>query len=76
MFAIALGLQQPQHFHIGEIALFGTIGINVQKLQSALPIPKGELTDEQISELFERIDSTVNSALGHKPTDVRMVCCN
>jgi hypothetical protein len=74
--AIALSLQQPQRHHIGEITFFGTDGINVQKLQSALPIPKGELTDDQISELFERIDSTVDSALGHKPTDVAMVCCN
>jgi hypothetical protein len=77
LFAIALSWQQPQHHHVGEIALFGTDGINVQKLQSALPVTKGEeLTDDQIPELFERIKSTVDSALGHKPTDVTMVCCN
>lgn len=74
--ALVLSLQQPLRPHIGEIIFFGTDGMNVQKLQSALSIPKGELTDDQISELFQRIDSTVESTLGHKPTEVGMVCCN
>jgi hypothetical protein len=75
--AIALSLQQPQHYHIGEIALFGTDGINVQKLQSALPATGEELTTlDQELDFRERIDRAVNSALGHKPTEVEMVCCN
>lgn len=75
--AIALSLQQPLHFHIGEFAFFGTDGINVQKLQSALPATGEELTTfDQVLDFHERIDQAVNSALGHKPTDVAMVCCN
>jgi hypothetical protein len=74
--AIALSLQQPLHIHIGEVAFFGTDGIDVQKLQSVLPVIKGEdLTVDQLPDFRERIDHAVNSALGHKPTAVAIVCC-
>lgn len=74
--AIALSLQQPLHIHIGEIAFFETDGIDMQKLQSALPVTGEELTEDQVSDFRERINHAVNSALGHKPTDVAIICCN
>lgn len=75
--ALAFSLQQPQRIHIGEFAFFGTDGINVQKLQSALPATGEEITTgDQLVDFRERIDHVVNSALGHKSTDVATVCCN
>lgn len=75
--AIAFSLQQPLHIHIGEFAFFGTDGINVQKLQSALPATGEEITTlDQELDFRERIAHAVNSALGHKSTDVAIICCN
>jgi hypothetical protein len=73
---VILALQQPQA-RIGEIDFFGTDGVNVQKLQSALPVKKGEeVTEQQTSELRKRISRAVETVLGHKPTDVAMFCCD
>jgi hypothetical protein len=74
---LAGGLPQPQHARVGEIDLFGTAGINVQTIRSALPIQKGDtIPEDQIEGLRDRINRATENAVGHKPTDVAILCCD
>lgn len=75
--ALAAGLPQPQHARVGEIDFFGTAGIDVPAIRSALPIQKGDtITEDQIGGFRERINRAAGNALGHKPTDVAILCCD
>jgi hypothetical protein len=40
--AVAAGLAWPQEVRVGEIDFFRTEGVNVQKVQSLLPVRKGD----------------------------------
>jgi uncharacterized membrane protein len=77
LLALAVGLMQPKRIHIGEIEFFGTVGIDVRKVQAALPIHEGdEIAEDQVDTLFENIPHAIEDVLGHKLTDVNLVCCN
>jgi hypothetical protein len=70
-------LQQPQQYRIGSIDFFGTANVDVAQIQAALPIhPGDQLTEEQLSTGQGKAQLLVTKTLGHKATDVNLVCCD
>jgi len=77
LLALAAVSPQAQQARIGEIDFFGTSGIDVQEVRSALPVREGELIPEdQVSGVGDRINRAVERAIGHPATDVDFVCCD
>lgn len=74
---LAGSLQQPQQYRIGSIDFFGTANVDVATIQAALPIhPGDQLTEQQLSTGQGKAQLLVTRTLGHKATDVKMVCCD
>ena len=70
-------MQQPQSFRIGSIDFFGTVDIDVAKVRAALPVHVGDqFTGEQMPSVQDNLGRAVSKALGHKPTDINLVCCD
>lgn len=77
LIALTIGLSQSQQVRIGTIEFFGTSGIDVQRVRSALPQHEQDaLSEEQMPAIRNRLREAIENAVGHAPTDVSFVCCN
>ena len=77
LIALTLGQSQPEKFRIGSIEFFGTAGIDIQRIRSALPMHEQEvLSEEQMHALRNRLSQDIEKTIGHPPTDISFVCCN
>ena len=75
--ALAPGLQRSDTAHIATIDFFGTSGIDVQSVRSALPIHEGdEIVEANFQQIHDRIVQAVHNSVGHNPTDVDVTCCS
>ena len=77
LLTLAAASPQAQQARIGEIDFFGTVGIDIQKIRSVLPVKKGdEVAEDQSSGLRDRINRAIEREVGHPATDVAFVCCD
>ncbi len=61
---------------IDDIEFFGTSGIDVGKLKSALPVNEGrKLSLEAMPDLVAQIRSVIKKQIGKDATDVNPTCC-
>lgn len=66
-----------ESFRVGNVDFFGTAGIDVEKIRSALPIRVGDqISEAQSSDMRRRISAAVERTIGHSATNVQFVCCN
>jgi len=68
-------LAQEDSRPIGAIDFFGYAGFNLDPIKAALPIHEKDPFPGP-SEVTEKINQTVRSAIGRTPTDVAAVCCD
>ncbi len=62
---------------VGKIDFFGTVGVDVQKIRSVLPIRGGEqISEDESSEIRDRVNRAIDGVTGHTATDVAFVCCD
>ena len=77
LLALATGSTPSQQARIGEIDFFGTSGIDVEKVRSALPVGEGEeVSKDQTPDVRNRINQAVERAVGRPATDVALICCD
>ncbi len=77
MLALLSILPQSQRIHVADIEFFGTSGINVQAVRSALPVHSGdEFSEAHGPQIRNRLNEAVQKAVGHPPTDIEFTCCN
>jgi hypothetical protein len=76
LFALTLGSPHGSVARIGEIEFFGTLGIDVPKVRSVLPVREGdEVYEDQVAGIREHISQAIANATGHPPTDISLICC-
>jgi hypothetical protein len=66
---------QTERIRVGKIEYFGTQGVDLAKVKTALPIHEGE----QVSldpDLLAQIKTSIKESTGNDPTDVNPVCCD
>ncbi len=77
LLALASGLPQSQRARVGNIEFFGTGDIDVRGVQSALPVHRGdEIAEDQSADLRDRLSQAIQKVVGHKPTDLAVMCCD
>src|SRR5258708_2312876 len=75
--ALASGLPYSQRARVANIDFFGTGGIDVQGVRSVLPVHKGdEIAEDQSADTRDRLSRAIQNAVGHKPTDLAVMCCD
>jgi len=68
---------QDGKVRLGEVEFFGTSGIDLQTVRSAVPAHEGdEFSFEEIPALRFRIKESIKQRTGIEPTDVAPVCCD
>ena len=68
---------QNQQIRIGDIECFGTKGVAVDRIKSALPIHEGdELSLDAFPDLVFRAKAAVKASIGQEATDLGPVCCD
>ncbi len=77
LLAVGSGSPQPQRARVGNVEFFGTGDVNVRAVQSALPVHKGdEIGEDQSADVRDRLSQAIQKAVGHKPTDLAIMCCD
>jgi hypothetical protein len=77
LLALASGLPHSQHARVGNIDFFGTGGIDVRGVWSVLPVHRNdEITEDQSADIRDRLSRAIQNAVGHKPTDLAVMCCD
>jgi uncharacterized membrane protein len=72
-----LGSPYSQSARMGAIDFFGTSGIDVQKVRSALPVlERAEVSQDQMPSIRDQISQAIATTVGHPPTDIASVCCD
>src|SRR5688572_378107 len=66
---------QNESRRIGSIDFFGSSGLNVDQIRSALPLRVGDPYPGPL-ETRDGINKAVTSVIGRPPTDVSPVCCD
>jgi len=75
--ALAPGVQHSDRARIATINFFGTSGIDVKSVRSALPIHEGdEVVEDNFEQIHDGIVQAVHRSVGHEPTDVDVTCCS
>jgi hypothetical protein len=70
-------LCQEQRTRLGRIELFGTRGIDIQRVRAAMPIHEGDqFSFEAVPDLIPQIKDALKQATAIEPTDVSPVCCD
>ena len=67
---------QEREVVIDDIEFFGTSGIEVGKLKSALPVKEGQkLSVDEMADLVAQIRASIKKQTGKDATDVNTTCC-
>lgn len=70
-------LAQPDSIQVGEIAFFGTAGVDVARVRAQLPVHEGDtIRQSDFETLLSHLKSSLDPTLGNPPTDVALVCCD
>ena len=69
------GHAQNEPRRIGAIDFFGSAGLNLDQIRSALPLRVGDSFPGP-SETRDAVNKAVTSAIGRPPTDIAPVCCD
>ena len=73
---VALFLGAPVS-RIASIDFFGTAGIDLQKVRSALPVRSDDaIHEDHSSRIRDQINASLDRTIGHAATDVQFVCCD
>jgi hypothetical protein len=69
--------QQISQFTIGKVEYFGYQGLNLPRIQAAIPLHSGRsFTIEQMKDALANTASVIQRLTGHPPTDEEPVCCD
>jgi hypothetical protein len=77
LLVLAPGLQHSQRARVGNIEFFGTGDIDVRGVRSVLPVHRGdEIAEDQSADDRDRLSQAIQKTVGHKPTDLAVMCCD
>jgi hypothetical protein len=77
LLALASGLPHSQRKRVGSIDFFGTGGIDVRRVRSVLPVHRDdEIAEDQSADMRDRLSRVIQNTVGHKPTDLAVMCCD
>lgn len=69
--------QQIQSFTIGQVEYFGYQGLDLARIEKAVPFHAGQrLSMQSMRDAFARTADVVEKLTGKPPTDVQPVCCD
>jgi hypothetical protein len=73
----SLCVGQPVSIRIGSIDFFGTAGVDVAHLRTALPVHPGDtFAEAKLANAKKQVSSVVTTITGAPPTDFSAVCCD
>jgi hypothetical protein len=77
LLTVAFGSPQAQRARVRNVDFFGTGGIDVQAVRRVLPVHNGdEVAEDQSGAIRDRLSRAVQDTVGHKPTDLVLMCCD
>jgi hypothetical protein len=76
---VCVAFGQDTQRRIGEIEFYGRAGLDLDKIQAALPVHEGDAfaaSPDVIMNTVSRVNEAVRRVTGRAPTDVAPVCCD
>ncbi|HEX5323247.1 MAG TPA: HEAT repeat domain-containing protein [Capsulimonadaceae bacterium] len=69
--------QQIDHFVIGKVEYYGYAGLNLHKIEAAIPLRAGKtLSTAEMGGALNQTAAVVRKLTGRPPTDTEPVCCD